>query len=619
MTPETSRLRKTARPDRDGNHSTRQDCSEGLGVDAGPLAELSSASDRCTVASSSNRTRHHRFSLVVSVIAAIAVGTLATFASRPEHSYVVAFRIAGDSDAKSETALRTELVHYVADLLANGTHVPRVHPQWVVDLSDDGLLRIVLLTTGTRGEGARVSEIGHGFIAHLTAKSAKARETATEGERILAEHINELKARSDAAQRELDATLGAMPASDPREQRDAALERWRALRAEFVNARQEAALAAADFDQLRFEPEPTHGVVTAEERREAFAADLGLQQDLRELTVTLSELRAHVLTVRQTSRQCLDRLSTAAHGLHMVASAQDTTQPANSLRGKVERLVTDAAGYKKGLARFAEQWSDEFDLAQRIRIDPQSGEMLDLYFRMRALLNDFLFTAAKKLSSMRSEINGLSESQADSARYHVLNSDLTRAFQTLQGAHHRFEFAAGGIETPDNFRLDAALRSASGLRRRSQSRMEVIEGRLKDEAVSKAREMRAAAIAQTERLLHAIRGKTDQTVDQLVALQDDLTATAGMSEEFAAAVVRAELATSRSRIARQDLEKARRELDELTNGRLAAPDDIGVELVSAGCLGPPVNTGERLRFGTSAALITFLSVLLGQWWILRRV
>jgi len=173
-----------------------------------------------------------------------------------------------------------------------------------------------------------------------------------------------------------------------------------------------------------------------------------------------------LLNVWQLSAGRLDLLTTAADELSRTASQSDATPLPPNIQAVVLGLVHDSDAYRQTLTKYTEVWTIEFTSLQRMEVDPASAELLDRYQRVRMLLSDFLFAASQRLSAVRAHLSVLGGQAGDNARHHVLQSNLTRAFQATQTAHHRFEFAAGGIDTPDNFRLDAALRSARGLRRR---------------------------------------------------------------------------------------------------------------------------------------------------------
>jgi len=435
---------------------------------------------------------------------------------------------------------------------------------------------------------------------------------------VFSELVVQLQDRVAEAQAQLDSATSSLPPADPRIDRDALVQRWHGLRSDFAATRAQLAQAAAGFDRLRSDSEPTHGIVNADDRRRALESDPGLQQDLRELEVKYSELKLHLLSVWQQSAGRLELLQTATDELSRTASESDTTRLPPNLQVAVQGLVSDTDAFRQTLTAFTDVWTNEFTSLQRMEIDPAGGELLDGYQRVRRLLSDFLFAASQRWSAMRSHLSVLGEQISDNARHHVLLSNLTRVFQSAQTAHHRFEFAAGAIDTPDNFRLDAALRSASGLRRRALEQIQQIEHRLQAEAIDKAKRQRAQSLVDAEKSVEQIRATAEQTIEQLFSVDDGLIQAVGLSEDFLHAVLKAELAANRAQTAQDDMARADLRLKELVAKRESTSADIGIKLVSCGVIGTELNLAQRARLGGIAFGVTLVTLLIGQWLMTRR-
>jgi hypothetical protein len=234
-------------------------------------------------------------------------------------------------------------------------------------------------------------------------------------------------------------------------------------------------------------------------------------------------------------------------------------------------------------------------------------------------LNDFLFHSAKRLAALRTLVQETANGSIDNARYYVLQSDLTRGFQAVQTAHHRFEFAAGELEASDNFRLDAASRSARGLRRRSQKRIRLIDERLQADAAGRARQQRELELAETRRFMQDVRERVDKTVEELVSLQEELNLNTTQREEFLRAILQRDLIKSQSEQTKRDLLGIQEQVRQLTAKRTAGAEANRLELVSCEVIDGPINLQERCRTGGIGAVLTFLALALGQWWITRRL
>jgi hypothetical protein len=264
------------------------------------------------------------------------------------------------------------------------------------------------------------------------------------------------------------------------------------------------------------------------------------------------------------------------------------------------------------LGSFIDAWTAEFTGLQRNEVDAFSAEVLDANERLRKLAHDFLFNSGQRLSTARKQLKSIADDPGATSRHHVLHSNLTRGFQSVQGLRHRFEFAAGALDTPDNFRLDSSLRAARGLRRRTQERIEQIERKLLAEARQRARQEQAEALAEAQQAIERTRAAAERTVEDLFTVQEGLLAGGQLSEEFAAAVLRAELAAQRVLATRQALATIEGRLSEMASQRRAAADSLQVELVSCEVVGYGLDGWRRARLGLIGFVATFIVVLVGQ-------
>ncbi|MDO8629415.1 MAG: hypothetical protein Q7R41_02885 [Phycisphaerales bacterium] len=582
------------------------------------LAELTAARSQYKPPTAPRHPRA-RARVALALLAALIVGSALVLAEPFQHHCGATFRITNPDSRERISFYRKELLEYAWADLAERPDSQLVAARWFVDEPATGILRVCLTTTDQRRGVDRATVIAHGFLSHLNALTHEVRSTPTEGENILSGYVQKLQTRLSDAQDQLEAAMQTLPAGDPRIDRDSLLARWQNLRSDFAAARARLTHAAEEFGRLHDESAPTHGVVSADERRDAFLADDALQQDFKELAVTLTELKLHLLNVWQRSSAAWDQLGIATSAYLDQLSRRDTDELASDVRTTVERLSVETAAYRDAKDAFSKAWTTEFTSLQHREVDPQSAEVLDGYQRVRTLLNDFLFGGGQRLSAMRSQVNAIAKNPADNARRHVLQSELTRGFQELQSAHHRFEFAAGSIETPENFRIDSALRISRGLRRRTSEQMNAVEERLQAEAAERARKQHAQAIESIDEVLQKTRAASDQTIDELVALQDGLNQTANLSEAFVAAVLRAELANNRFQMTREDLERTEGQLRDLAARRAAADNHSDIALVSCSVVNAAVNLPEQLRLGGVGVGVTFLAVLLGQLLLRRRL
>jgi len=559
-----------------------------------------------------------RFNLVMTGLVSTVVGLALAMGTPLEHRCAATFHVDTSFTERHGDELRTALADYLSRFGGNDSGIGPVASRWWIDAPAIGIMQFGLTTTDRRKGVEEAQAAAQGFIAALQARRDEVRRTPSAVERAISELVVQHQDRVALARDSLDSATASLPPADPRVDRDALVQRWRELRTDFTATQEQLAQAAEGFDRLRSDSEPTHGIVSADDRRRALESDPALQQDLRELEVKLSELKLHLLNVWQQSAGRLELLQTAMDELSRTAAESDTTRLPSNLLSAVQSLASETDAFRQTLATFADAWTSEFTSLQRMNVDPAAGEIMDGYQRVRWLLSDFLFAASQRLSALRSHLSVLGEQTSDNARHHVLQSNLTRAFQSAQAAHHRFEFAAGAIDTPDNFRLDAALRSARGLRRRTLEQIQQIEQRLQTEAIEQAKRQRAQALVEAQQSVERIRATAEQTIEQLFSVDDGLIQSVGLTDDFLHAVLKAELAADRLQTTQEYLSHAAQRLRELSAEREATSADIGVKLVSCGVIETELNLPQRARLGGIAFGVTLVTILFGQWLMTRR-
>jgi hypothetical protein len=544
-------------------------------------------------------------------------GLAVVFAEPFQYCGSANFRILGVPTPAQIEFHRSELLNHAWQTERNDRGIAAAE-RWAVEFPEPSELRLLCRST-TRGASAvaRITRVGEAYIARTEALREELRKRPTQQELALSIHASELQARYSTLEARLEAAR-RLSSVDPQLRRATLLESWNSLSTRFNSARQEFLQAASEIARLKAEPAPTHGIVPTEERREALEADVMLQQDLRELLVRLSEVKLHLLNVWRESSGKLDQLATAVDQLVGEDARADHLKAATDLQRTVGKLLAEGDQYEDLLKAFAGSWTSEFNAVRQADVDPLSSGLLDAHERTRKLANDFLYRAGKHLAAMRTLIQAVTEQSSDHARHYVLQSNLVRAFQAIQTAHHRLEFASGPLDTPENFRLDSALRSARGLHRRSQQRINLIDQRLQAKAVRLARERRNREIADGERRLENIRETIDQTVEELIAVQKELNRNAERLTAFLQNAHEQDVLRARLEVTESDLADTRERLRELATKRLNEHQEIGLELVSVEMQPRPANLLTRCRTGGIAALLALLALVILQWHNTRR-
>jgi len=558
-----------------------------------------------------------RITFLFPTLGAIVVGFVLLIAGRNVHLCGATFRIPQTLDTAQRDLCRNTLYDVVSADMAFST-ASGSDRSFFVDFPTRNSLRFAFATPKSDEAVEQARRASEAFLTGIKDEFRRIREEPSEAERATSDHIAELNSSLTNEQRVLDQVIADVPEQDHRAERDGLLDRWRSVREQYRVSGARVKEVAGSVEQLRNAPPPSHGIVTSDQRREAYGQDLGLQQDLKELAVSLTEIRGHIGRLQTNTAALHTHLDEATANLSELLHGVEPGKLPKTMRDTVEQLSNGAQALREALASFSTKWEQELTAIRESPIEPRSQELLDRYQRTRSALSAFLFDASKLLAAMRDSARSIDTIKSDNGRVMQLQASVSRSFQTLQTFYHRFEFAASQIDRSQNFRLDAALRSARGLRRRSRLRMQQIDGKLQQAALVEMKSFRATSLRQAEALLEFTRGENDATVSALVDLQDQLSERIGSVETFVSAVARAEMATRNVASLRTTLADAKTRLGQLESLRRSRGANVKIELATAGILGPPINVGERFRNSAIGAAITLIGLLLGQWWVARR-
>lgn len=557
------------------------------------------------------RKRRRQAQIGLATLAGLLVGVALLLAEPLQHRCGATFQVADTSALSDLGRYRSELLVFAWGGVANPTSAPSAG-RWDIEAPGAGQLRISRATNDPETTIGEAEVLARGFEAHIRTQNEKLWASPTESESFLQRYVGVLTARLDDAQKQLDAAMAQVPVSDPRSEKTGLYDRWQTVRGDFDTARRQLREAAAEFQRLQ-QTDLSQVSVDPEQRERALMADVDLQQDLKELETTLTELKLHMLNVWQQSAASLTTLTTAGRAdFAKAANAAQAAGVSQMIRDVLSSIMSEMSAYQTSAGEFAKAWNEEFATLQRNPQGMDASVTLDAYQRIKSLLSEFLFASGNRLATIREKVNQLTRDPVDDAQHHMRQSDAARAFAELQSAHHRFEFTAGALDAPSNFRLDSALRISRGLRRRVLERTREIDERLQKAALDRARGEQERTMAALSDILEKSRDVSDQTVDELIALQDRLTKASASSETFVAAVAAAELANNRLQMTRTDLDQARLKLQELSNQRSAARRAAELTMIHAGIVQKNVNLKDRLRIAGVGLTVTLLAVLLGQ-------
>ncbi|UCG16007.1 MAG: hypothetical protein JSV19_12005 [Phycisphaerales bacterium] len=480
--------------------------------------------------------------------------------------------------------------------------------------AERGTVRYTFLSSSIEGGAAELDRFIRSYHYHLRSVARAALTTRGEAEMILSQRLKQMRRQVQVLQGQGeeagDRSTGGEP--DPVRHREAATELLNTRRADYTDVRRALDEVTSRLDALRRTPIPRTVRVDPDVRRAALEADVELTQDLKTLTLHLTEVKARLGEVQDASSEPLGELTAAADALHRVGDAKAAESASGPHRLAAEKLVEAAGDYQRALTQFVGSWEREFTALRESVPDPQSAGLIETQERLSRLLGDVLFALVEPRSAMKAQVNALAAEPHNAARHHELISIATRRFHKLCSAERRFQFTASDVKTINNPRLDAAMRSARGLHGRSQARIRDIDRRLQDETYQRAVEQRRQRMADLQQEIDRLRPQADAVADLMLEAQDELTQAAPNVDAFLQRRFTADEKARRLERLRADIESTQARLKAISANRTSPVDPDAVTVVDRHVERRPVNLFERLASGWLVTATCLLLILFGQ-------
>jgi hypothetical protein len=281
------------------------------------------------------------------------------------------------------------------------------------------------------------------------------------------------------------------------------------------------------------------------------------------------------------------------------------------VRVAAERLARAAEAYRVCFEAFYKPWRQTSPPDSDRAPDIRAGLLMDRLQQLNRLLGDFLFQAAAPLDTMNEQIDALSADPDAAARHHTLIAAATRQVHRLRTAHHMFEFCASDVRSINNFRLDAALKSARGLHRRCTDRMRMIDDRLQREAYQFALQQRERRIAECRQRIEEIRREVHGQIAALLESQDQLTASLPLADSFLYGRFTAGEQKRQLERLEADAQATRQQLAQASARRISLLDPDGITVADQSASPRPVNFARRLAAGWLVTATVLLAILFG--------
>ncbi|MBN1511168.1 MAG: hypothetical protein JXB13_04070 [Phycisphaerae bacterium] len=552
---------------------------------------------------------------LVLAAAAVGAGVVTVFVGRFDYRCTIEYGIdARQCDPDTLAAYRHELILHLTQAAKNNGNGSAPVLRWTPAARPDSCsIRYDFVAPSVREGNLKLVQLSHSYPDHLRSVAELALSTPTGDEQKLMGQLDVLRARLSAltgtgAPTSQPVTL----ASNPLLETDSATASLQAERVGYDGLRGRLDDLVGQLTHLQQTPVPRTLPVDPEMRHAAMEADVSLQQDLKTMEVHLAETRARLLEVYHGSLPALRTLSAEADAVQQLGETKTAQTATGEHRLAAERLVEAANDYQRLITRFAGGWRREFIALQDAAGRTADPAIIETQDRLARLLSDLLFETVEPLSTLKDQVDAMAADPNNAARHHELITLATRRFNTLRAAHHQFEFSASDIRALNNPRLDAALRTARALHRRTQERIRTIDQTLQAEAYRLAVEDRDRQIAELQEQIDRLRPQLDQTVTAMLSAQDVLTQAVPRLESFLHQRFHAQRHAEEIRRLETEIADKQSQLNALAPGRTATVDSAAVTVLDRRVDRQPVNLLQRLASGWLVTATALVLILLGQ-------
>jgi hypothetical protein len=557
--------------------------------------------------------RRRAWLLAAAGVLALAAGVITVWAGHFNYQCTLAFRIDGRAGDKAGWAAYRREMHEYID--TSGLHLERADVSVGGSVAADrpgGELVVTFVAPTPRDGLARIVHLAASYPHHLKQVAERARGTVGQGEMMLAARLADLRReRSDLAGADGPPKPNAT-GQTPLEQRQAVTTTLADRRNEYDRVHRELREALSRSKDVLSRPIPKSGRLDEATRHAAQNADVELTEDRAALTVQLAELRSQLLEVGLRCSPLLAELRATAAELVDVGDSKAAQTAQGAHRLAAERLIEAAAAYQRRCEEFAQEWTGELEKLRATEAEPHTSEIIDRQDRLTKRLGDFLFATVSDLSAMQEQIDVLSSETHGAARHLELISTLTRGFRKLRTDHHQFEFAASDIKPLNNFRLDAALKSAQGLARRVSDRVRGIDQRLEEQAYQQAVQDRDRELAALDRRIEELRQLQESHVAAMLEAQDGLTDAAFRVDDYLRDQFSEEQRGERMKQQDKEITSIQAQLDTLAANRPSPVDPDAVTVLRQYVDPTPINLKQRLAYGGLVTATMLLVLMLGH-------
>lgn len=449
---------------------------------------------------------------------------------------------------------------------------------------------------------ARLSRIA----ARYTQRARDAVDSLTNQHRVITDALEQLRnnAPDDATDDNNDPQLEPLEAFQTI---------WRRLdepRQGYLRIRRELDEMMSRRRLLSIAPPNTLTEIDAQQREQAYASDIALQEDRRHLQVQLVQLRRAVLKTTSRASSYLQQFDTACRALTDISTSPQAADWSGPNRAALDR-ISDAAGQLRTATRsFQTDWGRLIRSLDRASVEPGSPDVLDIFDNLVQRVADYRHDAAKLMPELDATVAGLDGLlDEDHPSHHLVSAQVARQHDKLTRAARGFEHAVAELDNPNNYTLDAALRTARGLLHRIRLTRQAIDDSLENAARSDAAARRQADIKELDERIDTLRRQATLQVDEMLVAQQELRTQSEQIPGYVDSVISTGVTTHRRELLTAEAERLESAIQRAKQDLVSPVDATRIKVVHRSVDRRPINLIHTVAFGLLAWSLVFLLVL----------
>ena len=340
------------------------------------------------------------------------------------------------------------------------------------------------------------------------------------------------EAHDRVRRRQADQRLHIQSAS-PKEDLDRFRQQLQETSVEFESIRAAIQQSEERLETLHGTVIPDFPEVDAAARDAANKSDRYLRTDLEALRLRLNRLREHLLEVFAVSENVIRKYVAASNELRAYVEGAMLSVDNSEARSSLEAVTAETDKLNAAIIEFEQRWQQQQRILQRMTVNPQKRDCLQLQRKLEELVRNFHFDANEILKELQLGYQRFSQTDA-SAEHFALRGDFVDRVQNMIQHQQAFANLSRRVLTTSDFHVSDMLHSIVGLTRRVQNRQAAIETELSLAKRNELAEDRKLTIENQQSILDGLFIDRDRSFAQLLSLQHQLDALLPYIAEYGA-------------------------------------------------------------------------------------